>query len=337
MPSTRVLLTGIAGFIGSHFLEHLLTNTDWQIVGVASWQHKGTPERVGEILAGHLDWAKRVDVITHDLSQPFTERTRDRIGKVDYIANFAADSHVDRSIDDPESTIRNNTGIALTLLEYARWAKPKTFVQISTDEVYGPAPEGTDHIEWAPIVPSNPYAASKACQEAIAVSYWRTYGVPLIITNTMNNFGERQDAEKYVAKVIRAIAAGETITIHGTKDNIGARHYLHARNHADAILHLLKTAPPKPYREGETMLPDRFNVVGEAELNNLEIAQKIAGIMGKKFKYQFVDFHKARPGHDRRYSLDGTRLKDMGWEAPFDLDASLKRTVDWTLTHPAWL
>lgn len=337
MARPRLLLTGVAGFIGSHFLEHVLANTDWDIVGIASWMHKGTPERVTEILDGRPHWQARVDIVTHDLSAPFTERTRDRIGRVDYIANFAADSHVDRSIDDPASTIKNNTGIAVTMLEFARAAKPKVFVQISTDEVYGAAPDGVDHPEWAPIVPSNPYAASKACQEAVAVAYWRTYGVPLILTNTMNNFGERQDAEKYVAKLIRGIAKGDLITIHGSKDNIGARHYLHARNHADAVLHLLKNVTPAAYSDGEVMLPDRFNVVGESELNNLEIAQKIARVMRKEFRYAFVDFHKARPGHDRRYSLDGSRLRQAGWVPPFDLDISLARTVDWTLKHSHWL
>lgn len=330
----KLLLTGASGFIGSHFLEHVLINTDWNVTCVASWQHMGTPERIERALRENPEWKSRVKVITHDLQAPFTETTKKRIGNVDYIVNFAADSHVERSITDPVPFIHNNVKIATTMLELAREVKPEMFVQISTDEVYGAAPQSVNHKEWSPILPSNPYSASKACQEAIAISYWRTYGVPVVITNTMNNFGETQDPEKYTAKIIKMVSEGESVPVHGTVDSIGSRYYLHARNHADAVLFILKNLPAKKYEDSfETVYPDRYNVVGDKEIDNLELAQMVAGMMGKELNYHLVDFHSTRAGHDRRYALDGSKLKDLGWKAPMPLEESMEKYINWTIKN----
>lgn len=335
--NTKLLLTGVSGFIGSHILQHILENTDWDVVGIASWEHKGTPERVQQVLSKNSDWINRVTIITHDLIAPFTPRTKKRIGQVDYIINAAADSHVDRSIEDPVPFILNNTHIAVNMLEFARTQPLKCFLQVSTDEVYGVAPEGVNHAEWSPIVPSNPYSASKACQEAIAISYWRTYGVPVVITNTMNNFGEMQDSEKYVAKIIKAVEGGATVPVHGKYGKYGSRYYLHARNHADAILFIMTTFVPTQYLEGIDTRPDRYNVVGDVEVDNLEMAQLVARLMDKPLSYEEVDHHTTRPGHDRRYALDGSKLKNLGWKAPFDFEPSMKKYIWWTLAHPEWL
>ncbi len=337
---SKLLLTGGSGFVGSHILEHVLTNTDWKVVCIASWKHKGTPERIEEVLAGNPTWRKRVEVITHDLESPITARTARRIGCPQYIINAAAESHVDRSIEDPVPFVQNNVNVMLNMLEFARNKRVsnalKAFVQVSTDEVYGVALEGVNHPEWASILPSNPYSASKACQEAIALSYWRTYGVPLIITNTMNNFGEMQDPEKYMAKVIRYTFQGKKVPVHGKKGDIGSRYYLHARNHADAIVFLLQNHYPVKY-ESDSFYPSRFNIVGDIELDNLEVAKKVASVVGKPLKYELVNFHGTRPGHDRRYALDGSKLKKMGWVAPNTFDDSLDKYIKWTLNHPKWL
>lgn len=339
MNKKRVLLTGIAGFFGSHMLEHILVNTDWDVIGIASWKHKGTPERIETVLGGHPEWKERVTIITHDLESPLTEMTKKRIGKCDYIINCAAESHVNRSIDEPVRFVQNNTNIALTMLEFAREYTPQIFIQFSTDEVMGAARVGMDHKEWAPIIPSNPYSASKACQEAVAIAYWRTYGIPLIITNTMNLTGQTQDPEKYTAQCIRKIINGETITVHGSPNNIGSRFYIHARNAADAILFILNTTPSLWSDGGNVDRPDRYNIVGELELNNLELAQMVAKILGKELKYEFLDFHssKVRSGHDRRYALDGTKLKELGWKPPKYFESSLRTTIEWTLNNPLWL
>lgn len=331
----RVLLTGASGFFGHHMLRHLLLNTDWEIICVVSWKHKGTPERVEQAWKD-LD-KNRVTIIRHDLEAPFTEYTKARIGKIDYILNIASNSHVNRSIDTPVPFVIGNVESVLTMLEFARECKPELFLQFSTDEVYGPAPEGVDFVEWSTIIPSNPYSASKAAQEAIAISYWRTYDVPVVIANTMNLTGQAQDAEKYPAMLIRKIHNGETVTIHGKPNDIGARHYIHARNAADAVLYIVNKLGVAHYVEDKVMLPDRYNIVGETELNNLELAEMTARLMGKELKYEFIDFHRGRPGHDRRYSLSGEKLKKLGWQPPEDFESSLKSTIDWTLKNPSWL
>jgi len=236
----RVLLTGASGFFGSHLLRHLLMNTDWEIVCICSWRHKGTPERIKQACADGYE--ERIEVITHDLTAPLTETTKKRLGKIDYILNIASNSHVDRSIEDPVPFVEGNISLVLNMLELARELKPELFLQFSTDEVYGPAPEGVDYEEWSTIIPSNPYSASKAAQEAIAISYWRTYRVPVVITNTMNLFGQTQDPEKYTARLIRHIYNNEPVEVHGRKGDIGSRFYLHARNGADAVLFIVNNS-----------------------------------------------------------------------------------------------
>jgi dTDP-glucose 4,6-dehydratase len=326
--SKRVLLTGISGFVGSHLMSHLLKNTDYEIVGIASWRHKGMPTRVADDENYKKD-IDRVKIITHDLQAPITPDLIEKIGHIDIILNLASDSHVDRSITDPVPFVMNNVSSTLNMLEFARICKPELFIQFSTDEVYGQAKKGEYHKEWDAIKPSNPYSASKAAQEALAVSYWRTYSVPLIITNTMNIYGQYQDKEKFVPLVIDKIMKGETVYIHGYPDKkeAGTRFYLHARNIADAVTFMIQNVEPKLYPEIDR--PERFNVVGEVELDNLTLAQKIAELLGKELKYEIVSFHASRPGHDLRYALDGKKLQDYGHKYPVSFEDSLKATVEW--------
>lgn len=332
MPKT-LLLTGIAGFAGSHALEHVMEKTDWNVVGLATFRHYGDPLRLDLDAFDN----NRIKVFHADLRSDLSSRLLQRIGKIDYIWHLAAESHVDRSIDFPRDFIENNTSSTVTVMEAARILKPQVIIQISTDEVYGPAPEGVDYPEWSSIVPSNPYSASKACQEAVAISYWRTYGVPLVITNTMNLIGERQDIEKFIPKAISAIHKGNTVTIHGNEHKIGSRFYLHARNHADALLFITQNLPPVLFRRDYVDRPARYNVRGEKEINNLDMASMIASILQKELRYELVDFHLERPGHDPRYSLDDTLLRSKGWSLPIPLYESLVRTVKWTLRNPEWL
>lgn len=330
------LISGCSGFIGSHALEYLLAKTDWNFICPCSWQHVGTPERITEIFERNPEYKSRVRVITHDLTIPFTQHTIDTLPKIDYILNFASDSHVTRSIDDPVPFINNNVDLTLTMLELARNVKPKVFFQVSTDEVYGSAPVGTRYTEWSIMKPSNPYASSKMAQEAICISYWRTYDVPLVITNTVNNFGETQDQEKFLSRIIRLIANDDVVTVHGNKDYIGGRFYVYVKNHADAILHIINNVPVKLCKD-EQDLPNRFNVTSDDELDNLEMAKLVASLMGKELKYRLEDFHIERKGHDRRYALDGTKLKETGWVMPFTLKESLQQYIKWTLENKRWL
>lgn len=327
---TRILLTGIAGFIGSHVAEHLQANTDWEIVGIASFRHRGDSERFAS-----LD-PERVTVHYADLRSDLSSILVKRIGPIDYILNLAAESHVDRSIEDPRPFIENNVSAAITMLEYARLAKPRMFIQVSTDEVYGPAATGEYHPEWDAIIPSNPYSASKAAQEAIAVSYWRTYGVPVVVTNNMNVIGERQDTEKIVPKAIRSILCGEPVPIHAdSHGNPGSRFYLHARNIADAWLWLMQNTAADMYPHASR--PSRWNIVGLEELDNLTLVRMIGEILGIEPRVELVDFHGVRPGHDRRYALDGQKIHEAGWSQPMNLHDSLRKTVEWSVAHPEWL
>jgi dTDP-glucose 4,6-dehydratase len=334
----RLLLTGISGSIGIHTFGHIMHNTDWHVVGIASYKHKGWIDRIDYTIKDHPDWRERLTLITHDLNAPFSALTKNRIGHVDYIINMAALSDVEASIQNPVPFIQNNINSVLNMLEYARECEGlEAFIQISTDEVYGATTKTYQHPEWAPIVPSNPYSASKAAQEAIAISYWRTYGVPLIITNTMNNFGEMQQGSKYPAMVQKWIQNGEKVVIHGKGDQIGTRYYIHSRNKADALLFILQKLPAHRHEPGAVDKPDRYNIVGDVQLDNLELAQLISKQMGKELKYDMVDFHSTRPGHDPHYGLDGTKLRELGWKSPISFEDSLKSVIEWQANHPEWL
>jgi dTDP-glucose 4,6-dehydratase len=348
----RVLLTGAGGFAGAHCLEHLLASTSWHVVCTDSFRHKGKTDRIAEVLDGHDDWAGRVTVVTHDLTAPFSTQLIRRIGPVDYVLAYAAESHVDRSITDPVPFIRNNVLVALSTLEYARLTRPEAVVLISTDEVYGPEVGGIPHPEWAPILPSNPYSASKAAAESAAIGYWRTYGVPVQIVNCMNLVGERQDPEKFVPKVIGACLRGEEVPIHGRPGNIGTRHYLHARNLADGVVFLLQHQPPALFpahapadQIGLTARadvrtadrPDRYNIASADRIDNLTLAKMIAEMTGRDLRYRLEDFHSTRPGHDPHYGLDPGKIGALGWKPPVPFEESLRRTVQWSLAHPEWL
>lgn len=333
----KVLLTGISGSIGCHVFAHIMHNTDWEVVGVASFRHKGWSDRVSHMFIEHPQWQERLTMITHDLVGPMSEMTMKKIGKVDFIINLAALSDVEASIHDPTTFIMNNTQSTLNMLEYARKVQPEVFIQFSTDEVYGPT-DGVQMLpEWSPILPSNPYAASKACQEAIAISYWRTYDVPLIITNTMNNFGEMQQSSKYPVMVQKKIMNGETVIIHGNEGKIGSRSYIHSRNVADALLFILKNLPPYKHEPDTVDMPDRYNLAGDKQLNNLELAQEIAKLMGKELKYELKDSQFARPGHDAHYGLSDEKLKAKGWKSPHTFEQSLKNVIEWQKENPKWL
>ena len=333
----RVLITGAGGSIGCHVLRHFLKNTDWDIVAVDSFRHKGLVDRIWRVTYKHPETLPRLTVITHDLRAPISDMMANRIGPIDYIVNMASLTDVFDSIVNPTRYISANVAEMLTVLEYARSIKPKIFLQVSTDEVYGPTDDKTFYPEWAPILPSNPYSASKAAQEAFAIAYWRSYDLPLIIVNMMNNFGEMQSSVKYMMLIMSALANGSTVKVHGTSDHIGSRFYIHSRNAADAFLFLLKNTTPFIHVDGFADRPDRYNVVGERSVNNLEFAQLIASYWGKLLKYEFEVGRVTRPGHDSHYGADGSKLAALGWKQPVSLEDSLRSTVEWYKRNPEWL
>lgn len=351
----RILLTGASGFVGSHVLRHILTTTDWEVVCPVTFRHKGLSDRL--VTAMEDQDQSRVTIVQSDLTAPISKVTAHKFGDINYILNVASESHVDRSIEEPAAFIQNNVALITNILDYARTLENlEVFLQVSTDEVYGPAKPGEAHREWIDnIKPSNPYSASKAAQEAVAYSYWRTYDIPLIISNTMNIIGETQDPEKFFPKTLKNVLAGTEMTIHAAPNgDIGSRFYLHARNQADGLLFLIKEFTEEGsmpyvwedeasgeveslrYSQGGTV-PPRYHIVGEREVDNLEMAQLIAQAAGKELKYKLEDFHSSRPGHDLRYALDGSKIASIGWTAPVPLETSIKSIVDWTLLHPEWL
>ena len=327
---TKIIVTGGCGFIGHHFVEHIYTKTDWEIIVIdkLSYASMGFSRlRDTETLR-----SERVKVFCLDLVHPITEGVKKEIGEnVDYIVHMAAETHVDNSINDPKLFIQNNIMSTFNMLEYARelGSTLKFFFNFSTDEVFGPAPGTTMYKEWDRHKPTNPYSASKSAAEQICVAYENTYKVPLMMVNVMNVFGERQHVEKFIPLVIKKLINGEEIMIHsypcGTKS--GTRFYIHARNVAAAVLFLMHKGT----------IGEKYNITGEREVSNLEMAQFIAKTMDKVLKYKMVNFHETRPGHDLRYGLDGDKMFKMGWKLPLSYEDSLKRTILWTLDNKKWL
>lgn len=332
----KVLLTGGAGFIGHHTVEHILKNTDWEIVVLDRLTYAGNLNFLTDIDIWEKE-KQRVKFIYHDFRSPINETIANLIGPVDYIIHMGAESHVDRSIDDPIPFVESNVIGTVNMLEYLRHKMPKArFLYISTDEVFGPAHRDENnelhlHKEGEPYKPSNPYSATKAGAEALCYAYWNTYGLDIMVTNTMNNFGERQNKEKFLPKVIRAGLFGDRLTLHckkidGEIVDISSRCWLHARNHADGILFVLKNG----------ISGEHYNITGEwASVK--DIADMVGNILGKDIDYEFEDFHSFRPGHDMHYGLDGTKLYEMGWDPPYDLETSLAHTVKWFDKNRKWI
>lgn len=344
--SKRILVTGGAGFIGHHFVEHLLKNTDWEIVVLDRLNYASTGfDRLRDIKV--FD-GNRVKIFTADFTRPIVEGLAHEIGEVHYIVHMGAETHVDNSIANPEPFVMSNVVGTMRMLDFARTQKNLIqFLYFSTDEVFGPAPVETAYSEWARYNSGNPYAAAKAGGEELALAYANTYRLPVLITHTMNVFGERQHPEKFIPGTIRKILNGETVTIHANKDRTkaGSRFYIHGRNVAAAMMFLLdrysmkdpvNVIPHGTYWRGNPYA-DKFNIVGEKEVDNLELAQFIASVLGKELKYEMVDFHSSRPGHDLRYALDGKKMKEFGWEVPMGFEESLRKTIEWTLANPRWL
>lgn len=333
--SKRVLLTGAGGSIGVHIIAHIMKNTDWEVVALDSFHHKGFRDRIIRVCKD-TDWLPRITEFQTDLTCTITDELSKAIGHIDYILHLAALSDVFMSVESPEYVIKNNVNSTITMLEYARKIKPKQFIYFSTDEVYGPVRKGEAHKEWDTHKPSNAYAASKAACEDICYSYWRCYGVPLIITNTMNNFGEMQSASKFPVIIQNKIEKGETVEIHGNKNEVGTRFYIHSRNTADALLHIIKLGAYK-HKLGEIDEPYKYHIVGDECLSNLGLAQVIAKLMGKKLVYELIDFHKSNPGHDIHYGLEDNKLRASGWKQPQSFEESMKNTIKWQQNNKEWI
>lgn len=330
----KLLITGGAGFAGHHFIEHILAKTEWNIIVIDKLTYAANGWRRLKEIGAYQN--PRVEVIPVDFTVPFSEGVIDEIGAVDYIVHMGAETHVDNSIINARPFVLSNVLGTYEMLEFARKQDNlKAFVYFSTDEVFGPAPEGVAYKEWDRYNSGNPYAATKAGAEELCLAFANTYKLPVIITHTMNLIGERQHHEKYVPLIMNKILTGETLYIHANADKThsGQRHYIHCRNMADAVLFIILNPP----------INIKINIVGEKEVSNTHLAKLVHEIMVEALSqdvflnYELTDFHSARPGHDLRYALDGSLLRGLGWEIPKTFEQSLWKTVMWYLDNPQWL
>lgn len=336
----NLVITGAAGFIGSHFVEHILKNTDWNIaiLDKLTYASDGLSRlRDAEVFEQHRH---RVNMFACDITQSIPYGINQEIGKVNYIVHMAAETHVDNSISAPFDFVRSNVIGTYQMLQWAMVSKPEKFVYFSTDEVFGPAPEGMAFKEWDRYNSTNPYSATKAAGEELCLAWANTYGIPMVITHTMNNFGERQHPEKFIPLVVRRLLSNEKIYVHGNaaKTKSGSRFYIHARNTADAVLFLLSN-PLDSSRNQQGVIRDKFNIVGELEVTNLDLVMTIARLLAKVIgrpvlpNVEIIDFHSSRPGHDLRYALDGSKMKSLGWEPPNSFEESLEKTIRWMVDN----
>ena len=339
--SKRILITGGAGFIAHHVISYILRSTDWNIVTLDRLDFSGNLNRLVDILDDIPQERERVKVVYHDLKSEVNPTIAGMLGDVNIVLHLAAGSHVDRSIERPMEFVMDNVVGTVNLLEYSRTLKNlEKFVYFSTDEVFGPAPVGVNYKEYDRYNSTNPYSASKAGGEEMCVAYENTYKLPVVITHTMNVFGERQHPEKFIPLVIQRVRDGEMIRIHAdpTKTIPGSRHYIHAQDVAEGLMFILTRLKDYTYFNGQNlrMIP-KFNLVGPEETDNLTLARLIADVQGKELKYELTDFHSARPGHDLRYALSGSLMSDLGWTPKIKFSERIRQVTEWSLENKRWL
>jgi dTDP-glucose 4,6-dehydratase len=338
--SKTILITGGAGFIAHHVIDTILAQTDWNIVTLDRLDYSGNLNRLHEVVASYPEKTrKRVRIVHHDLKAELNPQIVSTIGKVDIIAHLAAGSHVDRSITYPMEFVMDNVVGTVNLMDYARKIDNlERFVYFSTDEIFGPAPDGIKYKENDRYNSTNPYSASKAAAEEMVVAYENTYKLPAIITHTMNVFGERQHPEKYIPMCIKRVRDNQKIFVHSNpeKTQAGSRHYIHAKDVADALMFLLNYNISSLPIDPTGAKCQKFNIVGSTEMDNLSLAKFIADVQDRPLNFELQDFHSSRPGHDLRYALDGTKMKDMGW-TPQPIEQRLEEVIRWTLKNDRWL
>jgi dTDP-glucose 4,6-dehydratase len=334
-------VTGAAGAIGVHVLKHLLEHTDWQIVAVVgAWPepHPLTVPRMDWLKWNTADFYVRTRWYSHDLATPFSARLRQMIGQVDYIVHLAAAGDVRAITANPVRPVLDNIGATLHLLEFARQVKPATFIHLSSHEVYGPTGGPDDgYREGSPHRPPNPYAASKAASEDACYAWQRAYGVPVILVNTVNNFGPMQRPDKLPVVIQRAVMAGEELVF--GSDPRQTRRWVHSADTADALCRILMDAVPVR----DAGVPLELHI-GGPQLTNLDLAEKIAAALGLPLKVA-VHVEEEWLPHDAHYGLDGAKLWAAGVTeyhpdspaAMAKLDARLTETVRWQAENPAWM
>jgi len=317
----KILVTGGCGFIGSNFIRYFLKSyPNDSLINVDKLTYAGNLENLSD-----LSQSPHYHFIRGDITD--ASRMEELINKgVDAIINFAAESHVDRSIEDPSAFMKTNVFGTLVLLEAIRKVFPKQrirFIHISTDEVYGSLGEKGAFIEETPLAPNSPYSASKSAADMLIRAYHRTYGLSTVITRSSNNFGPYQFPEKLIPLMISNAIEDKELPIYG--DGMHIRDWIYVEDHCRALDVVLHHA-----REGEV-----YNIGGRNERQNLAVAQTILERLGKP--YSLIRFVTDRPGHDRRYAINFSKIeKELGWKPTVSFEEGISRTIEWYLTHREW-
>jgi len=313
----KLLVTGGTGFIGSNFIRYMLCkNDDVQVKNLDKLSAGSNPANLKDVEAD-----KRYTFVKGDIANE--KLVRNLANEVDAIVNIAAETHVDRSISNPQPFFKSNILGIFTLLEAARKASVKKFLHISTDEIYGTALQAKSFKESDRLFPSNPYSASKAAADMLVIAYHKTYGLRTIITRCTNNFGPYQFPEKLIPKAIIRASLDMRIPIYGSGKQI--RDWIYVTDHCEAIDLLLRKGSP-----GEI-----YNVSAGNEMENVRIAEMILNLLGKP--EEAIEFVEDRPGHDVRYSLDSSKIRrEIGWKPKHSFKEALNKTVDWYVKNEWW-
>ncbi len=315
----KLLITGGAGFIGSNFIHYVLReHPGTAVVNVDSLTYCGNLENLTEV-EDHPDYRfVRADIADREaMEKLFSEED------FDAVINFAAESHVDRSITDPSIFLKTNVIGTQVLLDLAVNYRVRRFVQISTDEVYGSLPPTGFFLETTPLAPNSPYSASKAAADLLARAYVHTYGLDAVITRCSNNYGPFQFPEKLIPLMITNALEDKPLPVYG--DGMNVRDWLHVEDHCRAIWMVLE--------KGAT--GEIYNIGGSNEWHNLALVRELLKILGKP--ESLITFVKDRPGHDRRYAIDASKIKaEIGWEPTYDFASGLRQTVAWYIANETW-
>ena len=315
----RILVTGGAGFIGSNYVKHILSksnNDDLQVLVLDKLTYAGTLDNLSQVIDNtNLEFIQG-DICDLSLIEKL-------IYNCDRVINFAAESHVDRSIDSSEEFVRTNILGTQVLLEALRKQPSIKFIQVSTDEVYGSIDTGSWD-ENFPLKPNSPYSASKASADLITLAYQKTYSLDLMISRCCNNYGPNQFPEKIIPLFITNLIQGKKIPVYG--DGLNIREWIHVEDHCRGLELIFEHG-----KSGEV-----YNLGSEYEISNLELTKKLISLFGQGL--EMIKFVSDRSGHDRRYSLNYEKArKELGFESILDFDTELKKTVEWYKNNPEWL
>jgi dTDP-glucose 4,6-dehydratase len=329
-----LLLTGGCGFIGSHLARFVLRNRDWRITILDRLDSAGAQSRIADLFR---DYPDRIALVHHDLRAAVSDAVAIEImtgghkwplARFNYAAHLAAGSHVNRSIVDPQGFLLDNVVGTGNLLDFLRLHVALTdeskCLYFSTDEVFGPAPEGVSFRPWDRHSPMNPYAASKSGGETLATSYAETYAMPIAITHGTNFFGENQDREKFIPIAIERVLAGQSVPVHVVGDRVCSRYYTHAENAASAVVAVLENGTVLDGSDAS----GRYNISGTDELANDDVVKRIAKLLGLGCEIEYVSNPPGRLHPDLRYCVTGDELAAIGWTQPVSFDEGLRRTVE---------